>query len=93
MASSVRRKAPGGVIVCADIHMSDIPAFPYRLLWEERTFRSAANLTRTDAIEFMAVAAELPIRPRVAVYPPADANQALDGLRSGRLPGAAGLVP
>ena len=90
---ALSRTAPGGVVICAGIHMSDIPTFPYRLLWEERTVRSVANLTRADATEFMTVAAELPIRARVTVYPLADANQALDDLRSGRLSGAAVLVP
>jgi propanol-preferring alcohol dehydrogenase len=90
---ALSRTAPGGVVVCAGIHMSDIPAFPYRLLWEERTVRSVANLTRADATEFMAVAAGLTIRPQVTVYPLADANEALDDLRSGRLSGAAVLVP
>jgi propanol-preferring alcohol dehydrogenase len=84
---------PGGVVVCAGIHMSDIPAFPYRLLWEERTIQSVANLTRADATEFLAVAGRLDIRTHVTAYPLADANQALDDLRAGRLSGAAVLVP
>jgi propanol-preferring alcohol dehydrogenase len=90
---ALSRTAPGGVVVCAGIHMSDIPAFPYRLLWEERTVRSVANLTRADATEFMAVADRFPVRARITVYPLAAANQALDDLRSGRLSGAAVLVP
>ena len=73
--------------------MSDIPAFPYRLLWEERTIHSVANLTRADATAFLTVAGGLAIRTHVTVYPLADANQALDDLRGGRLSGAAVLVP
>lgn len=84
---------PGGVVVCAGIHMSDIPAFPYRLLWEERTVRSVANLTRADATEFLAIAAGFPIEVHVHPYPLADANHALADLREGRLSGAAVLIP
>ena len=84
---------PGGVVVCAGIHMSDIPSFPYRLLWQERTVRSVANLTRQDAREFMAVAADAPLSTHVVEYPLAEANRALDDLRAGRLSGAAVLVP
>jgi len=90
---ALSRAVPGGVVVCAGIHMSDIPSFPYRLLWEERTLHSVANLTRADAAEFLTVAAGLAIRTHVTVYPLADANQALDDLRAGRLSGAAVLVP
>ena len=90
---ALSRTLPGGVVVCAGIHMSDIPSFPYRLLWEERTVKSVANLTRTDANEFLAVAGNLAIRTHVTVYPLADANQALGDLRTGRLSGAAVLVP
>jgi len=90
---ALSRTVPGGVVVCAGIHMSDIPSFPYRLLWEERTLHSVANLTRADAAEFLTVAAGLAIRTHVTVYPLADANQALDDLRAGRLSGAAVLVP
>jgi alcohol dehydrogenase, propanol-preferring len=90
---ALSRVAPGGVIVCAGIHMSDIPSFPYRLLWEERMIRSVANLTRDDAREFLALAGEVPLRTRVHEYPLASANQALDDLRRGRLSGAAVLVP
>jgi propanol-preferring alcohol dehydrogenase len=84
---------PGGVVVCAGIHMSDIPGFPYRLLWQERTVRSVANLTRQDGREFMATAARIPIRTHVRPYPLADANQALRDLREGRVSGAAVIVP
>jgi propanol-preferring alcohol dehydrogenase len=84
---------PGGVVVCAGIHMSDIPSFPYRLLWEERVVRSVANLTRADAEEFLALAAEVPLHMQVQRYPLADANAALSDLRAGRLSGVAVLVP
>jgi alcohol dehydrogenase, propanol-preferring len=90
---ALTRTAPGGVVVCAGIHMSDIPAFPYRLLWEERVVRSVANLTREDAREFLAVAAEFPIRTHTTPYSLADANEALRDLRSGSLSGAAVIVP
>jgi propanol-preferring alcohol dehydrogenase len=90
---ALSRTMPGGVVVCAGIHMSDIPAFPYRLLWEERIVRSVANLTRSDATEFLAIAAEYPIETHVHAYPLADANQALADLRGGRLSGAAVLIP
>jgi alcohol dehydrogenase, propanol-preferring len=73
--------------------MSDIPSFPYRLLWEEREIRSVANLTRQDAREFFALAAELPLSTHVQAYALTDANRALSDLRSGRLSGAAVLVP
>ena len=79
--------------MCAGIHMSDIPSFPYRLLWEERAIRSVANLTRQDARDFLAVAAEIPLSTHVHVYALTDANRALSDLRSGRLSGAAVLVP
>jgi propanol-preferring alcohol dehydrogenase len=84
---------PGGTVVCAGIHMSDIPGFPYRLLWSERVLRSVANLTRQDARDFLSLAADLPIRTHVTTYALESANQALDDLRAGRLSGAAVLVP
>jgi propanol-preferring alcohol dehydrogenase len=90
---ALSRTRPGGIVVCAGIHMSDIPSFPYRLLWEERTLRSVANLTRSDAREFLALAATMPIQTHVRSYPLADANQALTDLRSGHLTGAAVLDP
>jgi propanol-preferring alcohol dehydrogenase len=90
---ALSRIAPGGVVVCAGIHMSDIPAFPYRLLWEERVVRSVANLTRADATEFLALAGQLPLRMHVQPYALADANRALADLRAGRVNGAAVLVP
>jgi len=83
----------GGTVVCGGIHMSDIPAFPYRLLWEERVIRSVANLTRRDAEEFLALAPAAGIRTTTRTYPLAEANQALTDLRSGALEGAAVLLP
>ncbi len=90
---ALSRVAPGGTVVCAGIHMSEIPSFPYRLLWGERVVRSVANLTRDDARAFLAVAARVPIRTRVQTYPLLDANRALSDLRAGRIEGAAVLVP
>lgn len=81
----------GGVVVCGGIHMSDIPSFPYALLWEERVIRSVANLTRRDGEEFFAIAPQVPVRAAVQVFPLEAANQALDLLRSGGLTGAAVL--
>jgi alcohol dehydrogenase, propanol-preferring len=83
----------GGVVVCAGIHMSDIPSFPYRFLWHERSVRSVANLTRRDAQEFLMLAGSMPLRVKTTPYPLADANRALAELRAGRLSGAAVLVP
>jgi propanol-preferring alcohol dehydrogenase len=85
--------APAGVVVCAGIHMSDIPSFPYRLLWEERVVRSVANLTRQDARDFLAIAPKIPVKTRVQQYDLADANTALGDLREGRVNGAAVLIP
>ena len=85
--------APGGTVVCAGIHMSDIPSFPYRLLWEERVLRSVANLTRRDGDEFLALAARVPLRIETRRYRLEDANRALADLRSGALTGAAVLIP
>ena len=84
--------APGGTVVCGGIHMSDIPAFPYRLLWEERAIRSVANLTRRDGEELLALAPLAGLRPTAHVYPLADANRALADLRAGRFEGAAVLA-
>jgi alcohol dehydrogenase, propanol-preferring len=84
--------APGGVVVCAGIHMSDIPSFPYSLLWEERTIRSVANLTRRDGDELLALAKTVRLRPQVTTYPLADANLALADLRAGRFEGTAVLA-
>jgi propanol-preferring alcohol dehydrogenase len=83
----------GGRVVCGGIHMSDIPAFPYRLLWEERQVVSVANLTRADAREFLTLAPQAGIRTEVTRYPLAAANEALADLRAGRVTGAAVLVP
>jgi propanol-preferring alcohol dehydrogenase len=83
--------APGGTVVCGGIHMSDIPAFPYRLLWEERAVRSVANMTRADAAGFMALAAGADLEIETEVFALADANGALDRLRDGRITGAAVL--
>ena len=90
---ALSRVGPGGVVVCAGIHMSDIPSFPYALLWEERVVRSVANLTRQDAAEFLALAARMRIKTHVVEYPLADANKALDDVRGGRVQGAAVLIP
>jgi propanol-preferring alcohol dehydrogenase len=91
--AALRQVAKGGTVVCAGIHMSDIPTFPYALLWGERTVRSVANLTRRDGDEFLALAPRVPVRTEVVTYPLSRANEALDDLRLGRLRGAAVLVP
>ena len=85
--------AKGGTVVCGGIHMSDIPAFPYRLLWEERVVRSVANLTRRDGEELLALASEIPLKTHTEVFPLEQANDALERLRQGRIEGAAVLVP
>ncbi len=85
--------ARGGIVVCAGIHMSDIPSFPYRLLWGERQLRSVANLTRQDGEEFLALAPKIPVRTQVETFALEDAKEALDRLRSGRIQGAAVLAP
>jgi alcohol dehydrogenase, propanol-preferring len=90
---ALSRVGPGGVVVCAGIHMSDIPSFPYARLWEERVVRSVANLTRQDAAEFLALAGRTRIKTHVVEYPLAAANRALDDLRAGRIQGAAVLMP
>jgi propanol-preferring alcohol dehydrogenase len=87
--AALRALAPGGTVVCAGIHMSDIPSFPYELLWHERTVRSVANLTREDGREFLELAPQVPVRTRVTEYPLASAGAALDDLRAGRIAGAA----
>jgi propanol-preferring alcohol dehydrogenase len=84
--------ARGGTVVCGGIHMSDIPAFPYDLLWHERTICSVANLTRRDGEEFLALAPRVPVRTEVETFPLTEANEALARLRQGRLQGAAVLV-
>jgi len=90
--ASLKTVRKGGTVVCGGIHMSDIPSFPYRDLWGERHIRSVANLTRRDALEFLEVAAGVPIRTEVHPYDLAGANRALDDLRGGRFQGAAVLV-
>jgi propanol-preferring alcohol dehydrogenase len=85
--------AKGGIVVCAGIHMSDIPSFPYEILWEERVLRSVANLTRADGEEFLSLAARVPVRTTVIRFPLEEANAALDQLRAGAFEGAAVLVP
>jgi alcohol dehydrogenase, propanol-preferring len=90
--AALRATAKGGVVVCAGIHMSDIPSFPYELLWGERAVRSVANLTRRDGEEFLALAPQVPVRTEVETYPLERANEALDRLRAGRVRGAAVLV-
>ena len=83
--------AKGGVVVCAGIHMSDIPQFPYELLWGERSVRSVANLTRRDGEEFLELAPRVPVRTEVQSFPLEQANEALDAVRSGRIHGSAVL--
>jgi propanol-preferring alcohol dehydrogenase len=90
--TALRAVAKGGVVVCAGIHMSDIPAFPYEILWGERVVRSVANLTRKDGEEFLALAPKVPVRTEVATFPLEEANEALKALRSGKIRGAAVLV-
>lgn len=89
---ALRHTAKGGTVVCAGIHMSDIPGFPYSILWGERTVRSVANLTRSDGAEFFAIAHEADIKTEVETFPLEQANDALERLRSGRIRGAAVLV-
>jgi propanol-preferring alcohol dehydrogenase len=91
--AALRATDKGGVVVCAGIHMSDIPAFPFSILWEERMVRSVANLTRQDGEEFLAIAAKIPVRTTTTPYPIERANEALADLREGRIEGAAVLVP
>jgi alcohol dehydrogenase, propanol-preferring len=86
---SLKAVAKGGQVICAGIHMSDIPSFPYSLLWEERSITSVANLTRRDGEEFLALAPEVPVKTDVHPYPLEKANEALDDLRHGRFTGAA----
>lgn len=91
--AALRAVRKGGVVVCAGIHMSDIPSFPYAILWGERVVRSVANLTRKDAHDFLALAPRVGVRTQVTTYPLSEANQALDDLRGGRFQGAAVLIP
>lgn len=89
---ALRAVAKGGTVVCAGIHMSDIPSFPYALLWGERAVRSVANLTRADGEEFLALAPAVPIRSEVTPFPLERANEAIEAVRSGRIHGAAVLI-
>lgn len=91
--AALRVVRKGGVVVCAGIHMSDIPNFPYRLLWGERAVRSVANLTRRDAREFLELAPTVPVRTEVELFALEDAEAALDALRHGRIQGTAVIVP
>jgi propanol-preferring alcohol dehydrogenase len=91
--AALRAVAKGGSVVCAGIHMSDIPSFPYELLWEERVLRSVANLTRADGEEFLALAPRVPVHTEVETHPLEQANEALARLRSGQVRGAAVLLP
>jgi propanol-preferring alcohol dehydrogenase len=91
--AALRAVAKGGTVVCGGIHMSDIPAMPYELLWGERVLRSVANLTRADAKEFLELAPRVPVRTRIATFGLEEANQALDHLRAGEIRGAAVVVP
>jgi propanol-preferring alcohol dehydrogenase len=91
--AALKQLDPGGTVVCAGIHMSDIPSFPYDDLWGERSIRSVANLTREDGHEFLALAPEVPVRTTVTTYPLAKAEQALADLRAGAFEGAAVLLP
>ena len=93
MPQALRAVRKGGRVVCAGIHMSDIPSFPYEILWGEREICSVANLTRQDGEEFLPLAAQIPVVTTVHVYTLEQANEALDDLRHGRFSGAAVLVP
>lgn len=90
--TALRAVTKGGTVVCGGIHMSDIPAFPYDILWGERVVRSVANLTRRDGEEFLELAPRVPVRTEVNVFPLSKANEALDALRKGLIRGAAVLV-
>ena len=90
---ALRQVRKGGTVVCAGIHMSDIPAFPYEILWGERSVRSVANLTRADGREFMEIAAKTAVKTHTTAFPLSAANEALEALRAGALEGAAVLVP
>jgi propanol-preferring alcohol dehydrogenase len=91
--AALRALDKGGTVVCGGIHMSDIPSFPYDILWEERTVTSVANLTRADGEEFLALAPQVPVRAAVETFPLEAANEVLDRLRSGKVTGVAVLVP
>lgn len=90
--AALKAVSKGGIVVCAGIHMSDIPSFPYQILWSERVLRSVANLTRRDGEEFLALAPQIPIQTEVTAFPLEQANDALNALRTGKIKGAAVLV-
>ena len=90
---ALRALRKGGIVVCGGIHMSDIPQFPYELLWGERAICSVANLTRKDAEDFMTIAPKVPVRAQIELFPLTEANEALNRLRTGKLRGAAVLQP
>jgi propanol-preferring alcohol dehydrogenase len=90
--AALRAVAKGGVVVCAGIHMSDVPSFPYELLWGERVLRSVANLTRDDGHRFMRIAPGVPVRTEVEPFPLEQANEALERLRSGRVRGGVAII-
>ncbi|HZE21549.1 MAG TPA: alcohol dehydrogenase, partial [Desulfobaccales bacterium] len=90
--AALRASAKGGVVVSGGIHMSDIPSFPYDILWGERVVRSVANLTRTDGEEFFQIAPKVPVKTKVQTFPLEQANEALEHLRQGEIEGAAVLV-
>jgi alcohol dehydrogenase, propanol-preferring len=89
---ALRAVGKGGTVVCGGIHMSDIPSFPYEILWEERSLCSVANLTRQDGEEFLPLAPRVPVRTEVQPFPLEEANEALARLRSGKIQGAAVLA-
>jgi propanol-preferring alcohol dehydrogenase len=89
---ALRAVGKGGTVVCGGIHMSDVPSFPYEILWEERSIRSVANLTRQDGAEFLALAPRVPVRTEVQTFPLSEATEALARLRSGKIQGAAVLL-
>jgi propanol-preferring alcohol dehydrogenase len=89
--AALKATAKGGIVVCGGIHMTDIPSFPYHLLWEERTVRSVANLTRKDGEELLEIAPKVPVTTEIEVFPLERANEALARLREGKLQGAAVL--
>jgi propanol-preferring alcohol dehydrogenase len=91
--AALRAVGPGGVVVCAGIHMTDIPSFPYEILWGERVVRSVANLTRADAREFLDLAPRVPVRTHVTTFALEDAEAALDAVRGGAIEGAAVILP
>ncbi|MCC2681432.1 MAG: Zinc-containing alcohol dehydrogenase superfamily [Nitrosospira multiformis] len=90
---ALRAVCPGGIVVCGGIHMSDIPAFPYDILWQEKRLVSVANLTRQDGEEFLKLAPQVPIHVTTESFPLSEVNTALTRLREGKLTGAAVLIP